>query len=76
MIDKRSDELLIKTAIKGQRWVEAIKEELTSNDHKIVKHYFPLASKESSMNRYELIFSYNTNYLLSAVMKGVCMGQE
>lgn len=40
MIDKTSDEWLIAAAIKGQRWVEAIKEKLTSSDHKIVKHYF------------------------------------
>lgn len=47
MIDTASDEWLIAAAIKGQRLVDAIKEELTSNDHKIVKHYFPLAPKES-----------------------------
>lgn len=39
MIDKTSDEWLIAAAIKGQRWVEAIKEDLTSNNHKIVKHW-------------------------------------
>lgn len=50
MIDKTSgDEWLIAAAIKGQRWVEAIKEELTSNDHKIVKHYFLWLQKRARL---------------------------
>ena len=50
MINTTSDEWLIAAVITGQRQVEAIKEELTSNDHEIVKHYSPLASKESAVN--------------------------
>ena len=76
MINTTHNELLIAAAIKGQRQVEAVKEEFTSNDHKILKHYFPLAPKARSMNRYDFIFPYMPNYLSSAVMKGVGMGQE